>query len=203
MKLALVFLVALALAACGDPQPAPTTEPTTGPTPAPATPEVAPAAPAPAADPVAACGPASAAGFCGITFGMMPQDAKTTFPTPLTRAGGDVNTVHDPQMCFQMYAGAPLEGVSFLVEQDKVGRVDVEAPGVTNPDGFGVGSMAANMKTKYGAALTEQPNKYEPTVTELMLTDGAGKQVFEIANGVVRAWRAGVPPLIDYVEHCG
>jgi hypothetical protein len=27
--------------------------------------------------------------------------------------------------------------------------------------------------------------------------------VFEIQDGVVRAWRAGIAPTIDYVAHCG
>jgi hypothetical protein len=49
----------------------------------------------------------------------------------------------------------------------------------------------------------DAPNKYEPEVTDLAVTDGAVKFVFEIQDGKVRGWRAGVAPTIDYTEHCG
>jgi hypothetical protein len=31
---------------------------------------------------------------------------------------------------------------------------------------------------------------------------GGTKFIFEIQDGSVRAWRAGVMPTVDYVEHC-
>jgi hypothetical protein len=93
--------------------------------------------------------------------------------------------------------------VSFLVEQSKIGRVDFLEEGPKSADGFGVGSDAAKMRARYGAALKEQPNKYEPEVTDLVVDAPPGRQVFEVQDGKVRAWRAGVPPTIDYVERCG
>jgi hypothetical protein len=53
------------------------------------------------------------------------------------------------------------------------------------------------------AQVTEAPNKYEPEVAELSLPQGAAKFVFEIQDSKVLAWRAGLAPTIDYVEHCG
>ena len=65
-----------------------------------------------------------------------------------------------------------------------------------------LGTAAADIKARYGDDVREQPNKYEDEILELVLSEGATKFVFEIQDGSVRAWRAGVLPTIDYVEHC-
>ena len=67
-----------------------------------------------------------------------------------------------------MFAAEPVQGVSFLVEMNKVGRVDVLSEAARTTDGFGVGTAAADIKAKFGAGVTEQPNKYEPEITELI-----------------------------------
>ena len=82
-------------------------------------------------------------------------------------------------------------------------RLDVISEGPKTADGFGVNSQAAAIRAKYGSALTEAPNKYEPEVTELTISQGASKTIFEIQDDAVRAFRSGVAPTIDYVEHCG
>jgi hypothetical protein len=46
-------------------------------------------------------------------------------------------------------------------------------------------------------------NALEPEITDLIVVEGNTKIVFEIQDGVVRSWRAGVAPTIDYVAHCG
>jgi hypothetical protein len=151
---------------------------------------------------LSSCGPVTAEGYCGVTFGMTPDAAKEKFPVALeVYAGESVND--DPNQCFELFAAEPVQGVSFLVEQAKVGRVDVMSGGPRSADNFGVGTSGDAIREKFGAAITEQPNKYEPEVTELLLSQGATKFVFELQDGKVRAWRAGVAPTIDYVEHCG
>lgn len=188
------LLAAMSLAACGAPDAV--SSATTVPD------QVEPAA-APLNAELTACAPATAEGYCGVTFGMTPQQAKLAFPAPLVRYSADVELLHDANQCFEMFAEEPVQGVSFLVENDSVGRVDVMSPGPVTADGFGVGDTAEAIRARYGAALEEGPNKYEPEITELTISQGAGKILFEIQDGKVRAWRAGVPPLVDYVERCG
>lgn len=197
MRLVSLAVLALALSAC-SPRPEVPAEPETAsnePVPEPTAAE--------ANAPLAACAPATAAGWCGVTFGVSPTDAKAAFPVPLVRYSGDTNVVHDPQLCFEMFAQEPIQGVSFLAEDNRIGRVDIVAEGPKTADGFGVGSTADEIRAKYGAALQEGPNKYEPEVTELTLEQAPGKILFEIQDGKVRAWRAGIAPTIDYVERCG
>ncbi len=97
----------------------------------------------------------------------------------------------------------PVQGVSFLIEGQKVGRVDFLTEAARTVDGFGVGTAATAIRDRFGAAARDAPNKYEQEVTDLTVTDGAAKYVFEIQDGKVRGWRAGVAPTIDYTEHCG
>ncbi len=197
-RMTVLAMLALApLAACGAPESRST-----------------PAAPAAVLEPaeeaaptlnaeLAACAPASGESYCGVRFGMTPQEAKQVFPVALVRYSADVELLHDSSLCFEMFAAEPVQGVSFLVENDQVGRVDVMSPGPVTADGFGVGATAEALRAKYGAALEEGPNKYEPEVIELTVSQGEGKILFEIQDGRTRAWRAGVPPLVDYVERCG
>jgi hypothetical protein len=167
----------------------------------PPTPEAAAANATAQARAVAACGPVGADGFCGVKFGMTIAAAKGVYPGKLETLSGD--DAVDPQACLELFGNAPIKGVSFLAEQSKIGRVDFLEEGPKSADGFGVGSDAAAMRAKYGAVLKEQPNKYEPEVTDLIVDQSPGRQVFEIQDGKVRAWRAGVPPTIDYGERCG
>jgi hypothetical protein len=167
----------------------------------PPTPEAAAASAAAQAHAVDACGPVSAAGFCGVKFGMTVAAAKKVYPGKLETLTSDDGV--DPQACFELFGNAPIKGVSFLVEQSKIGRVDFLEEGPKSADGFGVGSDADAMRRRYGPALKEQPNKYEPEVTDLIVEQPPTRQVFEVQDGKVRAWRAGVPPTIDYGERCG
>jgi hypothetical protein len=200
------LVAALALVACGEgPSTAPATpdgseavEPAVEPAP------LDPGAPAAEQAALAACGVVSAQGYCGVTFGMTPDAARAAFPVPLEiYSGGDPASQNDANRCYEMFASAPVQGVSFLVEMNRVGRIDVLSEAAKTADGFGVGTPAEAIKSKFGAAVSEQPNKYEPEISELVVAQGETKFIYEIQDGKVRGWRAGVVPTVDYVEHCG
>jgi hypothetical protein len=198
LRMPFAAAMAAALDACGD-SPAPEGEHAHAPEavePAP----LDPGAPAAEEAALASCGPVTAQGYCGVAFGMPPAEARTKFPVGLEMYSG--SDPSDPNRCFEMFAVAPVQGVSFLVEMNKVGRLDVMSEGARTADGFGVGTPAGDIKAKFGAALSEQPNKYEAEISELIVSDAGAKFIFEIQDGHVRAWRAGVMPTIDYVEHC-
>lgn len=201
MRIAALSISVLLLAAACTPSPeVPLSE-----APASVEPEpLDPAAPAAEQAALANCGPVTATGFCGVTFGMAPKEALTKFPVKLgVYSGGDPAAQSDPNRCYEMLAEEPVQGLSFLVEMNKVGRVDILSEGAKTADGFGVGTSAADIKAKFGAGVSEQPNKYEPEIVELIVPQGEAKFIFEIQDAKVRSWRAGVMPTIDYVEHCG
>lgn len=193
--------IALALPACG-PSPAPVSEPAerVSVEPAPFDPE----APAAEQAALASCGAVTAQGYCGVTFGMDPPQANAKFPGGLeSYDGADPSGQTDPNRCFELFGVEPVQGVSFLIEGQKVGRVDFLTEAARTVDGFGVGTAAIAIHDRFGAAAMDAPNKYEQEVTDLTVMDGAAKYVFEIQDGKVRGWRVGVAPTIDYTEHCG
>ncbi|RYG31644.1 MAG: hypothetical protein EON93_12610 [Burkholderiales bacterium] len=203
MRLVLLtpLTLAVVLSACG-PSSAPESEPAERASvePAPLDPE----APAAEQAALASCGTVTAQGYCGVTFGMTPQQANAKFPGGLENYdGADPSGQADPNHCFEMFGIEPVQGISFLIEGQKVGRVDVLTEAARTADGFGVGTEAQAIRDRFAAAAMDAPNKYEPEVTDLAVTDGAAKYVFEIQDGKVRGWRAGVAPTIDYTEHCG
>lgn len=193
--------IAITLSACG-PSPEPVSEPAerVSVEPAPLDPE----APAAEQAALASCGAVTAQGYCGVTFGMNAQQANAKFPGGLeSYDGADPGGQTDPNHCFEMFGIEPVQGVSFLIEGQKVGRVDFLTEAARTVDGFGVGTAATAIHDRFGAAAMDAPNKYEQEVTDLTVMDGAAKYVFEIQDGKVRGWRAGVAPTIDYTEHCG
>ena len=199
-SIAFASTIALILAAACSPSPAPASD-----APASVEPEpLDPAAPAAEQAALSGCGAVTAEGYCGVTFGMAPGDAAKKFPVKLDiYSGGDPASQNDKNRCYEMFATAPVQGVSFLVEMNRVGRLDLLSEGARTAEGFGVGTSADDIRARFGSAVTEHPNKYEPEIVELEVPQGAAKFVFEIQDGKVRAWRAGTMPTIDYVEHCG
>jgi len=191
----LAGLVMLAVAACG-PAPAPAED-------APAetlSPETAIAAERAA---LSRCGAVSAEGYCGIRFGAPVGEATRRFPVRLEGYEAREDSDVSPERCYELFAVEPVMGVSFLIENGQVGRIDIITGAVRTADGFGVGTQASAIRTHYGPALGVATNDLEPEITNLTATVGAVRFIFEIQDGLVRAWRAGLPPSIDYIAHCG
>ncbi len=152
---------------------------------------------------LARCGEVTAAGYCGVRFGMTEAEAKQAFPVALEGYELPLEEQAPTGGCHELFAVEPVTGVSFLVESGRIGRVDLLTEAARTADGFGVGTQASAIRTKFGDAMGMATNALEPEITDLTVTDGDTKFVFEFQDGVVRAWRAGVAPTIDYVAHCG
>lgn len=153
---------------------------------------------------LARCGEVTAAGYCGVRFGMAEAEAVKAFPVALESYQGlPVEGEGLDPSCHELFPAEPVTGVSFIVEASRIGRVDIMTEAARTADGFGVGTQASAIRTKFGDELGMAANSFEPEITDLTVTDGDTKFVFEIQDGVVRAWRAGVAPTIDYVAHCG
>lgn len=199
MRRFLPALVALVLAGCGG-EPAPEEESEPAPDAIEASVSAAVAAERAALD---SCGVVTPEGYCGVRFGMTPEAAAAAFPVKLENYETAPPAGIDPLRCFELFAVEPVTGVSLLVEGNSVDRIDFISATARTADGFGVGSSAAEIRKKFGSAVAETPNVYEPEITDLSVTQGEAKFVFEIEAGVVRSWRAGITPGVDYPAHCG
>lgn len=151
---------------------------------------------------LARCGEVSAQGYCGVKFGQPVAEAEKIFPVKLEGVEMAAGAALPAEGCYELFAVQPVRGISFLVESGIVERVDVITEIARTPEGFGVGTQASAIRTRYGDALYVSVNDLEPEIIDLSITEGAVKFVYEIQDGVVRAWRAGIAPSIDYVAHC-
>src|SRR5437660_2749725 len=103
-------------------------------------------------------------------------------------------------------AGIP-EGVSVMVVNGKVARIDVDTGAVTTEDGAKIGDSEKRLKSIYDDDLKVEPHKYNPGwhyMTVLGDSASAGKAiVFETDGKKVTMFRAGRLPEVKWVEGCG
>ena len=103
-------------------------------------------------------------------------------------------------------AGIP-EGVSVMVVNGKVARIDVDTGAVTTEDGAKIGDSEERLKSIYDGDLKVEPHKYNPGwhyMTVLGDSASAGKAlVFETDGKSVTSFRVGRLPEVKWVEGCG
>ena len=105
--------------------------------------------------------------------------------------------------CF--YVRAPsLDHVSFMIEDGKLVRIDVDAPGVATSSGIQVGDSEAHAWQIYGAKLKVTEHKYVDTGHYLTVRSADGRYGvrFETDKGKVTSFYAGKYDAIQYVEGC-
>jgi predicted small lipoprotein YifL len=182
-------LLAMSLAACGGGGPA-----------------VPPSAPsASASAPVSAPGDlaqASFAGFGTMRFGMDEAAFRRAWGGELMSrppAPGSTCTYFYP-----VWSKAPPE-LAFMFEQGRFVRYDVTGSKEIAPGGGTVGMSRDELMRRYRRQGEEQPDKYQSGASTYRVRgDGDAAVVFEIGTeGIVKKWRVGVPPQVDYVEGCG
>jgi hypothetical protein len=94
---------------------------------------------------------------------------------------------------------------ALMIEDGRFVRYDVGTTSELAPGGGRVGMTARHIEQRY-PNVEHRPHKYVEGAEVLRVVDAAGGKgvlVFETdAGGKVTAWRAGVPPQVDYVEGC-
>jgi hypothetical protein len=102
-------------------------------------------------------------------------------------------------------SGLPI-GVSLMTEDGRIVRVDVDdSSAVATTAGARVGWAEARVLALYPGARVE-PHKYEDGHYLVAIpgapADTVHRIVFETVGGVVRRFRSGVVPAVEYVEGC-
>lgn len=97
--------------------------------------------------------------------------------------------------------------IAFMFENGRFVRYDVAGSQYEAPGSGRIGNTLEALESLYAGRYTHQPHKYIEGGKNLIVDGPAGsdaKLIFEIgADGMVTAWRIGVPPQVDYVEGCG
>jgi len=97
-------------------------------------------------------------------------------------------------------------GVSFMVVDDEIARVDVDTSTVATQSGLRVGSTEEDVYEAYGDQIEETENLYDPEEPRLMFvpkdTSDGTRMIFEMSEGVVNRVIAGRQPEVEYPEGC-
>lgn len=160
--------------------------------------------------PAAAVGRVTASPTMGVTeFGIGPvragmslSEATKVLDGALTLpAGSDAST------CGRLAWRDGPSGVSVMIEQGLVGRIDVISGSMATSMGARIGDSEDRIKSLYPGRVTVQKHKYTDgrylIVTPALATDSAFRIVFETDSNRVVRYRAGRRPQVEYVEGCG
>jgi hypothetical protein len=139
-------------------------------------------------------------GFGPITIGMTPEQANSAVDGSLTLPKGLTTDACD----YAVPRG--LEGLAFMIEQGKVVRVEVRRPGIHTDQGASIGDSEARIYRLYSGHVRTSPHKYTAghylTVTPADTVAHPYRLIFETDGAVVKNFRGGVLPQVEYVEGC-
>lgn len=113
----------------------------------------------------------------------------------------------DERCAYATWRGAP-PGVSLMIENGHVERVDVDSASIPTTAGVRVGDSEESVRAVYAERVTTTPHKYDPsghnlTVRPAAAADSMFRIVFETDGKRVMRFRAGRLAAVQYVEGCG
>jgi hypothetical protein len=140
-------------------------------------------------------------GIGPIRAGMSVAEASAALGSRLELpAGVDVTECE-----YLRWPGGPT-GVSIMVEQLRIARVDERSGTVATEEGAKVGDPADRIRDLYAGRVTASPHKYTAgeylTVVPALPADREFRLVFETEAGRVTRYRSGKLPSVEYVEGC-
>ncbi len=144
-------------------------------------------------------------GFEGIGplhFGASAEQMRKAWGAPLY---GKAPT-NDSLACYYLRPSQDKYDLLFMVEGDRFVRIDVKTESKTAPGGGRVGMDVQQIEKLYAGQVHVSPGKYDPAERTMSVASpraGNAKLIFATdASGVVKSWRIGISPQIDYVEGC-
>lgn len=136
-------------------------------------------------------------GIGPVKVGMTLDQLKATLQEKLTEeeSGND--------SCYYVH-GRRRPHISFMIIDNHVVRIDVDAPGIPASSGIQVGDSETHARTIYGPKLKVTAHKYVDTGHYLTVRAGNGRYGirFETDKGKITSFYAGTYEAIQYVEGC-
>lgn len=140
----------------------------------------------------------SARGLGPLVAGMTLEEARAALGSELAQPSDS--------HCSYIAPEAGPAGVRFMVVDGRVVRVEVHDSTVTTTAGARVGDSEARVKSLYEGRLEVAPHKYTEghylIVTPTPPADSQFRLVFETDSGRVTTFRAGLLPMVEWVEGC-
>jgi hypothetical protein len=146
----------------------------------------------------------TARGVGPVRVGMSASEASAALGQPLVMPS---EATADDRCAYATWRGSP-PGVSLMIENGHVERVDVDSASVPTTAGVRVGDSEESVRSVYAERVTTTPHKYDPsghnlTVRPASAADSMFRIVFETDGKRVMRFRAGRLPAVQYVEGCG
>jgi hypothetical protein len=110
----------------------------------------------------------------------------------------------DEPKCHYMRPEPAVEGLWFMISDDRVVRVEVTTAGIKTKSGLGVGDSAARVKELL-PSIEVTPHKYvapDGNYLTVWSRDRKAAVRFETLQGKVTSFYAGRVPEVEYVEGC-
>lgn len=151
--------------------------------------------------------PAPSGNWAVTPFGVGPVRAGMTVAEAGTALGAPLTVTGDAKECAYARADKAPEGLSFMVVDNHIARVDVvRNKSIATVEGARIGSSEARIDSLYQGRVTVQPHKYT-NGHYLVVGSGAGSDttnriVFETDGKVVTLYRSGRMPEVGWVEGC-
>lgn len=132
-----------------------------------------------------------------LRFGMTRAQARAAAPELEIREGQERGNCD-----FAMLPGTAGK-LFFLVVDDRLMRVDVVTDTIATVEGARVGDTEARIEQLYGAQLSRQPHKYTDGAYLIVTpADTMTRIIFETDGAEVLRYRAGLLPVVQWVEGC-
>jgi hypothetical protein len=139
-------------------------------------------------------------GFGKVRVGMTLRELSTAL-------GEEVKAKYEVfDECDYVRPSALPGGVSLMVLNDTVARVDVDSTGVRTAVGAGVGDAESRVLELYRGRVEVQPHKYTGPEGHYLVVSVPGdtlhRIIFETDGKVVTEFRGGRRPAVEFVEGC-
>lgn len=140
----------------------------------------------------------STVGLGEVTFGMTVAQAQAA-------AGTDLINCAPTSDCYRVTLAQGPEGISFLVTNNTIERVDIVAGPLTTRSGIGIGSTEDEIINLFGDQIETQTND-DGSVDLIFVprddSDAEFRVIFTIRDGAVETFRSGRIPQVTVQNPC-
>ncbi|MCP5029274.1 MAG: hypothetical protein GY929_23620 [Actinomycetia bacterium] len=136
----------------------------------------------------------STVGLDTVTFGMTVRAAEAAAGTIMVTEG-------DGGECYRVHPEDGPEGVTFMVTDGTIERIDVDAGLVSTRSGYGIGTPARQILDAFGDRMTVESS---PSGGQRLVfipadeSDQAFRVIFDTDGTTVTALRAGRVPMVEW-----
>jgi hypothetical protein len=137
-------------------------------------------------------------GLDTVNFGMTVFQAEKAAGTPMIPC-------EPVSECYRVTPVEAPEGISFVVHEGTIERVDIASGPITTVSGVGIGTEESRIIELFGDQIEREP--IDDATTNLVFvptdeSDAAFRVIFTISDGVVQTFRSGRIPLVFDANPC-